>query len=72
MCSLNNLNLSEKGIQKLLEDSNFKAFADKLHDDDIANSFMQVCQQLVSMSATSKAGCHARFALQGVCGQAAR
>ena len=23
MCSLNNLNLSEKGIQKLLEDSNF-------------------------------------------------
>ena len=47
MCSLNNLNLSEKGIKKLLEESNFKAFADKLHDDDIANSFMQVCQQLV-------------------------
>ena len=40
---LNNLTLSEKGVKKLLEENNFKAFADKLlHDDDVANSFMQV------------------------------
>ena len=39
---LNNLTLSEKGIKKLLEEQNFKAFADKLYDDDIANSFHQI------------------------------
>jgi len=54
---LNNLTLSEKGIKKLLEDSNFKAFADKLHDDDIANSFLQIAakaKKLPGMTADKK------------------
>jgi len=39
---LANLNLSDKGVRRLCDDANFKAFADKLHDEDIAGSFLQI------------------------------
>jgi condensin complex subunit 1 len=55
---LNNLTLSEKGVKKMLEENNFKAFADKLlHDDDVANSFMQIvakAKKLPGMSGEKK------------------
>ena len=54
---LNNLTMSEKGIKRLLDENNFKAFADKLHDDDIANSFLQIvgkAKKLPGMSGEKK------------------
>ena len=36
------LSLSDKGVRRLCDDANFKAFADKLHDEDIAASFLAI------------------------------
>jgi len=39
---LSQLTYSEKSVKKLCEEGNLKTFADKLHDDDIYNSFLAI------------------------------
>lgn len=49
---LSQLTYSEKSVRKLCEDANVKTYADKLHDDDIYNSFSTILVSPASPSSS--------------------